>query len=513
MEAEVGKKKTIIKNTLFLYLRQIITLIVSFYSARVVLDVVGVDDYGIYTVVAGVVILVALVNNSMVEATQRFLTYELGKSDMARVAQTFCMCMTIHIAICLLVLLIGETIGLYYVVDYLVVPSGRENAAVWCYHISLLSVIFTIIRAPYTASIIAYEKMSFYAYISIIDVVLKLLVLFLIQLLDFDKLILYSVLILGTDLTITLLHKMYCQRMFTTCTYSLYMDVSYFKRLTSYLGWSLVGVSSTMGTQHIGNMIINRFVGVAFNAAYGTANRISSAVNVFLTNFQVAFRPQIIKLYAQNELDKMHSLMFQSALISFYLLFVLSAPVLVNIDYILGLWLVDVPPSTGDFCLWVFMCSFLDSLQAPFWMGIAATGKNRNYQLWQSSLYFLNIPITYYLLANGYQAYTIVLVRFIIGFIGSIIRTVHVNISINVPIWKYVKEVLFFAFSVSLVSVPSMCFFRDRLCVDSLCRLFIFYVISVFFIIILIYTIGINKQYRQIINAYCISQYHKYKKK
>ena len=235
-----SSNKTILKNTLYLYLRMFLVMALSLYTSRIVLDVLGVEDYGLYNVIGGIIILLNLLNSSMVSATQRFLTYEIGVGNEERVSQTFSMSMTIHIAISAILLLLGETVGLWYVNNHLSLPEGRETAAFWVYQISLLSMVVNIIRTPYNAAIISYEKMSFYAIITVVDMVFRLLFIFLLLYIPADKLILYALLNLSLDVFVTYLYKRFCQKKFTTCNYFYYMEKSYFKKLLGFLGWTFV---------------------------------------------------------------------------------------------------------------------------------------------------------------------------------------------------------------------------------------------------------------------------------
>ncbi len=490
----------ILKNTIYLYIRQIITLLVSLYTSRVVLDVLGIEDYGLYNVIAGFVVLLALINNSMVSATQRFLTYEIGKGDKTQVSNTFSMSMSIHILICVIIFILGETIGIYYIDNYLVVPDGRNVAAFWVYQLSLLSIFVNIIRSPYQASIIAYEHMNFYALISIVEVFLKLLIIYFLIFWDFDKLILYAVLSLAANIVVSFTYKFYCQNQFTTCRYYLYFDKLYIKKLAGFLGWNVVGAFSSLGTQQLGNIIINRFVGVAINAAYGTAIQISTAVSSFVTNFQTAFTPQIVKLYAQGDTKKMISLMNRSSLLSFYLLFIIVVPILFNINYVLSLWLKEVPPYTDIFCLWIFLTCFIDALQAPFWIAIGATGNIRGYQIWQSCLWFLSVPLLFICLNFGYEPYCVVVIRFVIAILGAIGRTIQVKFQIGISIIEYLMKVLYRIFIVSVVYIISAYYLLKQISNMNFITFIVFYVISFIFICCLVYTIGINKGERDFIN-------------
>lgn len=446
-------QKRIIKNTLFLYLRMFLTMGVGLYTSRVVLKVLGVDDYGLYNVIGGIVVLLSIISNSMTTATQRFITYELGKGNMEHVNRVFSMSMIAHFIICGVILLLGETIGLWYVINQLNIPEGRETAAMWVYQMSLIAVFIRLIQSPYNASIIAYERMSFYAYISIIDVILKLAIVFVLLISPIDKLIQYSILILSVHIFIYFINRHYCNKNFKTCKFHFEIDKAYFKNLFSYLGWNLVGATASLGTQQAGSLIINKYLTVAVNAAYGVSAQVSGAINAFVGNFQVAFTPQLIKLFSQNRMDEFWKLSKTSALLSYFLLFILAFPVCINIDYILDIWLVEVPEYSSVFCQLLILYMLIDAAQAPLWIGINATGNIKVYEIWLSSILLLNIPFSILVLSLGWEPYWVLVVRVLLNFITAVIRCIHVKWQFNFPIKQYFFEVVIHILAVSLVMI------------------------------------------------------------
>lgn len=494
--------KRILKNTLFLYLRQIVALVVSLYTSRVTLDVLGIDDYGLYNVIAGIVVILALVNSSMVSATQRFLTYEIGRGDKKQVSNTFSMSMTAHLLICLLVFIVGETVGLNYIKEYLVIPKGRYNATLWVYQLSLLSIYTSVVRSPYQASIISYEKLDFFAIISIAEVIIKLLIVYTLLVIDFDKLILYTILLLVSNILVTIGYRAYCIHHFDTCRYVFYMDKSYFRKLSGYLGWNVAGAFATMGTQQAGNLIINHFVGVAVNAAYGIANSVSAALGSFLSSFQMAFQPQIVKLYAQNDKDRMFTLMNRTAKLSYFLVFIIIAPLLFYIDYVLGIWLKEIPTSTGVFCNWLFVTSFLNAVQCPLWISISATGNIKMYQIWQSLLWLISIPMIYICLSKGLPAYWVVIVRFIIAVLCTIGLLTHVHIQINFPIINCFKNVFSKIFIVSSIYIFPLLYLRQMVDIQNFIMFVLYYLSSVFYIAFLVYVFGVDSIERNYIKNF-----------
>lgn len=300
-DINISNNKRIAKNTMMLYIRMLLSMIVSLYTSRVVLNILGVEDYGIYNVVGGVVVLFSFLNNAMASATQRFLNFELGRGDVLEVKRIFSISMTSYICIALLVLFLSETVGLWFFNTQLNIPSSRIDAASWVYQMSIFTFCFSILRIPYNASVIAYERMSFFAYISIIEVLMKLLIVYLLVLGSIDKLILYAILIFVVTVLVNAIYQFYCKHMFEICTYSFFWDKILFKKIIGFSGWSLFGSLANMSAQQGVNFLLNIFYGVTVNAAVGIANQVSSAIYAFISNFQTAFNPQLIKSYASGE--------------------------------------------------------------------------------------------------------------------------------------------------------------------------------------------------------------------
>ena len=320
--------KCIAKNTSMLYIRMLLTMAVTLYTSRVILNTLGVEDYGIYNVVGGFVAMMGFLNNSMAVATQRFLSFEIGKKSNSQFSRVFSMSMSIHILIALVILVLAETVGLWFVKTQLTIPIERMGAALWVFHFSILAFIVNVISVPYNATIIAHERMNVFAWVSIIDVSLKLLIVFILQWFGYDKLKFYALLMFGVALIIRLIYGSYCSRKFVESKFHFYWDKSLFKTIMSFAGWSLWGgAASVLHSQGV-NILLNIFFGPAINAARGIAYQIQGAVNSFVSNFQIAINPQIIKSYASSKIEYMHQLIFQGAKYSFYLLFALSLPIL-----------------------------------------------------------------------------------------------------------------------------------------------------------------------------------------
>ncbi|MBE0676761.1 MAG: lipopolysaccharide biosynthesis protein [Bacteroidales bacterium] len=437
-----------------LYIRMLVTMAISLFTSRVVLQALGEEDFGVYSIVGGVVMLFSFLNTAITSATQRFLNFELGKGNLDEVNRVFSMSMTVHISISVLLILLGETVGLWFVNTQLNIPIERMTAANWVYQFSLFTYVIHILRIPYNASIIAYERMSFYAYISITEAFLKLLGVFLLLYLEWDKLILYGLIILVVTLTILFIFKVYCIKSFTTSRYDPFWNVSLYKRLLSFSGWSMFGGLANVGANYGLNVLLNIFWGVTVNAAMGIANQVSNAVYGFVSNFQTAFNPQIVKSYASNDHNYLFSLIFQASKFSYYLLFLLSLPVIINTEFILGKWLTIVPDHTAAFCKLMLVFLLIDAISAPLWMAVQATGRIRNYQLMIGSLILLNLPLAYLVLKLRFPPESVLFVRVSINLLAFFIRISYLKPRINFPVGRYIREVVLLVCLVSIMSIP-----------------------------------------------------------
>jgi O-antigen/teichoic acid export membrane protein len=427
---------------------------VSLYTSRIVLKALGVEDYGVYNIVGGIVAMFSFLNTAMSSATQRFLNFEMGRGDHEEVKKVFSMSMTTHISIALLVIIFGETIGLWFLNSQLNIPEDRMNAANWVYQFSILTFCIQIICVPYSATIIANEKMSFYAYISIIEVTLKLISVFVLLHIGWDKLKLYAALTCGVSLISLAVYRQYCTRVFNTCNYNYFWNAPLYKKLISFSGWSLFGSLANVGAQQGLNIFVNIFWGVTVNAAMGIANNVSTSMYGFVANFQTAFKPQIIKSYASNDRIYFMNLIFQASMFSYFLLFLLAVPVLISIDFILKIWLHIVPEHSASFCRLIILFLLIDAISSPLWMSVQATGKIRNYQILMSSLIFLNLPLAYIILKFGYPPESALIVRVIINLVTYITRIIYLRPRIGLPVRLYLHEVILPVSLVTIIALP-----------------------------------------------------------
>lgn len=446
--------KRVAKNTFFLFLRMIIVMCVGLYTSRVVLRTLGIEDYGVYNVIGSVVVLFSFLQSALTNATYRFLAYDLGLNDKERLKKTFSMSINTHWILAVIIFILSETVGLWFLNTKIVLPDGRLFAANWAYQFAIFSFVVSIIKTPYYSSIIAHEQMNFFAYTSIIEVLLKLGTLYLLINLSFDKLILYSFLTFLVGLLILLWYYWHCKRTFQECNYHFCWDSSLLAKMIKYSGWSLLVSAVDVGITQSIVIFFNIFVGVVANAALGIANSVNGQLNAFLHSFTQAFEPQIIKTYAKGDRIYFLNLIYSTSKISYYLLFLVSVPVLLNVDFVLRLWLGEVPTDTSLFIFFVVLYSLVDSYSAPLWISVYATGNLRNHQLLMSTIRLLNIPLAYFLLMIGCDAWSALALKVILNFICSIVRPIYMVYLIKLSLSEYLMNVLVKILLVTAISLP-----------------------------------------------------------
>ena len=433
--------KRIAKNTLVLYVRMLFTMGISLFTSRVILQTLGVEDYGISSVVGGVISMFTFINAAMVSSTQRYLNFELVRGDANQLRSVFSTSLQIHALIALAIIVLSETVGLWFLNEKLVIPEARMTAAMWVYQCSILSCAVSIMSTPYNAVIVAHEKMSAFAYISILDVSLKLLVVYLLVVLPFDKLIILSILNLLVQLFIRYIYTLYCHRHFPESYFQFRFNKTLFKEMFGFAGWSFWGnLAAILYTQGL-NMMLNIFFGPIVNAARGIAVQVQSAVQQFVGGFQTALNPQITKNYASNNLPQMHRLMFRSARFSFLLLFFLSLPVLMETNFILTLWLKTVPDDAVIFTQIMICISLIYTTANPCIIANQATGKVKIYQMVVGGILLLILPISYVVLKLGAPAYSVFIVHFCIESLAQFSRMYMLRKLIHLPLWQYMKNI------------------------------------------------------------------------
>ena len=417
-----NNSRRLAKNTLLLYFRQILIMAVSLYTVRVVLATLGAEDYGIYNVVAGVVTMFGFLSGAMASSSQRYFSYDLGKKDSEHLKTTFSVTFQIYLVIAFFVAVLAETLGLWFVNTKLVIPSERMIAANWIFQGAVVSFLLSLITAPYMASIIAHENMSIYAYASIIEVLLKLGIVFLLKILPYDKLIVYGLLLATVALINTSIYRLYCYKSYGECKFRFLKDRKLFKEIVSYSGWNLFGnIAGIFKNQGI-NILLNLHFGTLVNAARGIASQVNSAVVTFSSNFSTALRPQIIKTYAANKKEETMNLVFRGCKFTFFLMYIFTLPLCLEMNSILTLWLKNPPEYAVLFTQLVLIDALIDSISYPLMTLAQATGKIRLYQSVVGGILLFNLPISFGVLKLGAPAYSVMLVAIALSITAFIIR-------------------------------------------------------------------------------------------
>lgn len=492
-----ANNKRIAKNTLLLYIRMFLMMGITLYTSRVVLQMLGVDDFGIYNVVGGIIVLFSFINNAMVASTQRFLNFELGRDNVEEAQKVFAASLNIYLVIVVIFMLLAETLGLWFLNRYINIPPERTVAANWVYQASLVATALNFVRMPYNAAIIAYERMSFYAYTSIIEAALKLGIVFLLYSFA-DKLIAYAWFVSVVALLILLMYVFFCRRVFFICRHHTFAyDKRRYTAFVSFSGWSLFGSVANMGASQGVNILLNIFFGVFVNAAMGIANQVSGAIGLFVGNFQTAFNPQIVKSYASGEMERFINLILKASKYSYYLLFLIALPCFICCNEILQLWLGKVPLHAVSFCRLLIIFSLIDAIQGPLWMSAQATGKIKHYQLLMSCLILLNLPVTYVVLKLFPIAELGLIIRVSINIITAVVRVVYLKLLFPFPVIRYVKETVGTCIVVSVMSVlfPWLIYQNT----DGLSQLCLTISASLVCTLVFIYIIGLSCSERQIV--------------
>lgn len=398
MNNTAENNKRIAKNTLLLYFRMLFMIAINLYTSRVILQTLGIEDFGIYNVVSGVITMLGFLTNSLSGASSRYITYGLGKGDIKIMKQTFGNILAIHLLLAGIIIILGETIGLWFMSTQLQIPPEREFAAFWVYQFSVFTSVLAIISVPYNASIIAHEKMSAFAYITIADAILKLGIVYLLLLIPYDKLIIYAALYFCIQVFDRVIYSIYCRRHFEETRSKLCFNKQLFKEIFIFAGWTMNGNLAIMGYTQGLNILLNIFFGPVVNAARGIAVQVQNAAMNFCKSFQMALNPQLTKCYAAGDRLHMHQLLKASSKISFFLMLCISLPIIFETNIILHWWLKTPPDHTANFLRLILCSSLLYTLSNPIIVSIHATGKLKQFQLIEGSMLLSIVPIAYLLL-------------------------------------------------------------------------------------------------------------------
>lgn len=484
---------------MMLYLRMFLTMAVSLYTSRIILNTLGIEDFGIYNVVGGFVTMFAFLNSSMASATQRFLSFEIGRKDSVKLGNVFSMSVNIHFIIAFVILIFAETVGLWFLNTQLTLPPDRMVAAQWVYQFSILALMVNMVSVPYNAIIIAHERMNVFAWVSIAEVSLKLLIVFMLQWFGFDKLKLYAILIFAVTLIIRMVYGVYCNKNFKESKFRFFWDKPLFNTLMSYAGWNLWGNAASVIMDQGLNILLNIFFGPVINAARAIAFQVKSAVQQFVGNFQMAINPQIIKSYASEDLKYMHQLIFQGAKYSFFLLFIMSLPIFIEAEIILRLWLKTVPEYTVIFTRLVIINILIDSISGPLMTAAQASGKIKQYQSVVGLLLVLNLPISYLFLKMDYSPEVTLYVGISLSIIALYARLKIISPLVNLSISEYLNNVV-----LRIIPVVFIAFISPTLVYISLeenfIRLLLTGITSIASVLMTIYYIGLSKIEQQFMN-------------
>ena len=508
MSDQISNNQRIAKNTMMLYIRMLLSMVVSLYTSRVVLEVLGVEDYGIYGVVGGVVAMFSFLNSSMAGATSRFLTFEIGRGDEQRLKDTFSSALIIHIGIALVVFILAETLGMWFLCNKLVIPEGRMVAAHWVYQCSIISTMLSITQVPYNASIIAHERMGVYAYIEILNVTLKLLIVYLLTIGHFDKLKMYAVLVLSVSVIVMMIYRIYCMRNFHESHFRFVWKREILKPMLSFTGWDFYGNMCVTVRQQGMNFLINNFFSVVANASSSIATTINGIVGGFASNIITAFHPRIIKSYSQQNWDEMQGMTNNAIKFSTLFLVMLSIPILFETSFVINLWLGQVPEYVVSFIRLILIANCVAMINSVIAIGIHATGEIKLISFLTGTLFLLAVPLSYLFLKFGCRAESV--------YVISLFSNISI-VSLNLWILKRqvneirilpILHVIAVAILISLLTMVSISFICKgmepgflRLIAVTLCDIIVMLLFS--------YFIALNKNQRAFVNNYLLRKLHK----
>ena len=492
-------------------MRMLFNMAVTLYTSRKILEVLGVEDFGIYNLVAGVVVLFSFLNNSMTAATQRYINVEKAIGGTEDVNKVFNISVINHILIAVIVFILSESVGWWFLNNKLNIPIGKELVANTVFQISILITMVDIIRIPFNSIIIAYERMSFYAWLGILEVILKLLVVFFLLFIPFEasKIVLYATLLLGVSLIVFFAYFIFCKRIFAKqIKFKFYKDFRKTKELFSFSSWMLVGQIAVIGATQGLSMVINIFYGVILNAAIGIANQVDAAINGFIGNFQTAFNPQIVQTYANKEYNKNKKLVLATSKYSFFLMVILASPVLLFTNNILTLWLGDhLPPYVVPLTQVVIFCSMLSAMAGSFWMSASAIGANvaKGYNITLAIVNLFTLPIAYFLLSLEYSPVFAFVAKFFVYLILQIFRIGFINYYLKFnkkELYKYIWNIT------SIFIVMFLLGYLSNSMVDiSLLRMLVYSLFLELTLLLLVWLIGLNKDERVYIINYLRKKY------
>lgn len=493
-----SSNKRIAKNTAFLYVRMILTMGISLFTSRIVLQALGISDYGLYNAVGSIVVMFSIVNNMLASGTSRFITFELGKKDFEGLKKTFGASFIMHASIAIVVFILAETLGLWFLNEKMMIPENRYGTANWLFQFSVITCMLSLTQVPYSATIIAHERMGVYAWVGVCEAVFRLTIVYVLLYVPMsNKLIVYGALLMGWNAMLQLFYRWYCHKHFEEARITIVKDKSLYKRILSFSLWDTIGAFCATGNSQGANILINLFFGVTVNAARGIAYQVENAVTQFSNNFMTAVKPQITKLYAQGKYDDFFNLIFESAKYSYFLLFIITLPLFLEIDYILSIWLVDVPVYTSMFIRYIAISRLIRAFNTPVMYGVHATGNIK----WMNILsggqsVILTLPVTYALYKLGFPPQAVFWVIILTCLLGNMFEDICLKKNIDFSIIAFAKTVYFKSIIISLVaSIPAVCvvLFMD----SSFWRLMTTIIVSVMSVGIFVYYLVLTSDMRR----------------
>ena len=484
--------KRIAKNTLLLYFRMLLLMVVSLYTSRVVLNALGVEDFGIYNVVGGVVAMFTVISGSLSAAISRFITFELGKGDGDGLKNTFSAAVTIQLLLSLLIVVLIESVGVWFLNAKMTIPADRLAAANWVLQFSIVTFVINLVSVPYNATIIAHERMSAFAYISIFEAVGKLAVAFLIMVSPIDRLVFYAVLMCAVAVSVRLMYGRYCKKHFTECTYRFRWDKELLRRMFGFAGWQFFGSGSyILMTQGV-NILLNIFYGPIVNAARGIAVQVDGVVQQFVNNFTTAINPQITKSYAANDNEYMFNLIYSGAKYSFFLVLLMSVPIILETETILYLWLKNVPEHTVSFLRLILAIELLYVLSNTMMTAMLATGRIKKYQIIVGGTGMLVFPLSWIFFKFGFAPEVAFVIQFIIFVVQLIYRLFLLHSMIGMPVKDFIHKVIIRAMVVAFISFLIPFIIHSFIDCDGIFKLILVVIISLLSTIVTIYYAGLT---------------------
>lgn len=508
MSQTSANNKRIAKNTLVLYIRMLITMGIGLLTSRVILDSLGVEDYGIYNLVGGFVAVFTIVRAGLLTATQRFITYDLGTGDKNELNNTFSTCVIIFVFLSVAIFILAELIGVWFIESHLTIPDNRMKAAHWVFQLSVLTLVITLVSYPYNALVIAHERMKAFAYISVYEAVSKLLIAYGLYVSSYDRLIIYAFLLFLVHLSMRIMYSFYCKRHFEESKVKWAINWPKIRKIYSFTGWEMFGSIAHIGFTQGLNILLGMFFNPVVNAARGIAVQVQSMITSFVHNFQMALNPQITKSYAKNDLDYTYKLIYASSKCSFYLLLFFSLPIILEADTLLRLWLVNVPEYTIVFFRLIIITAIIDSLSNPIIKLVESTGNIKYYQLIVGGILLMIVPVSYIVLRLGGAPYSVFIVHVILSVIAFVVRLFMSSRVAGLSIYIFCKEVLLPIFVVTPLSVILPLLFH--LCIGGdIPRLLIVFLVSFISTVAVVYLWGLKSNERNMFLAQISKFRHK----